>query len=192
MKIIKTIILSTFLLAVSFVQAQKADIIITNGKVSTLDSKNSEVQAVAISGNKILKTGTNAQILKLKGSQTKVIDAKGNRVIPGLFDSHLHVIRGGRFYNLELRWDGVTSLKRALQMLKEQAARTPKGQWIRVVGGWNEYQFEEKRLPTIAEINELQAMYLHLFCTCTEKHGLIRQDLKNYKLQAIHLILLKD
>jgi predicted amidohydrolase YtcJ len=154
MKIIKTIILSTFLLAVSLVQAQKADIIITNGKVSTLDSKNSEVQAVAISGNKILKTGTNAQILKLKGSQTKVIDAKGNRVIPGLFDSHLHVIRGGRFYNLELRWDGVTSLKRALQMLKEQAARTPKGQWIRVVGGWNEYQFEEKRLPTIAEINE--------------------------------------
>lgn len=144
MKIIKTIILSTFLLAVSLVQAQKADIIITNGKVSTLDSKNSEVQAVAISGNKILKTGTNAQILKLKGSQTKVIDAKGNRVIPGLFDSHLHVIRGGRFYNLELRWDGVTSLKRALQMLKEQAARTPKGQWIRVVGGWNEYQFEEK------------------------------------------------
>lgn len=154
MKIIKTIILSTFLLAVSLVQAQKADIIITNGKVSTLDSKNSEVQAVAISGKKILKTGTNAQILKLKGSQTKVIDAKGNRVIPGLFDSHLHVIRGGRFYNLELRWDGVTSLKRALQMLKEQAARTPKGQWIRVVGGWNEYQFEEKRLPTIAEINE--------------------------------------
>lgn len=154
MKIINSIILSAVLLGISLVHAQKADIIITNGKISTLDIKNTEVQAVAITGNKVLKTGTNAQILKLKGSKTKVIDAEGNRVIPGLFDSHMHVIRGGRFYNTELRWDGVTSLKRALQMLKEQAQRTPEGQWVRVVGGWNEYQFEEKRLPTIEEINE--------------------------------------
>lgn len=154
MKILNRILPITFLLAGLYTQAQKADIIITNGKITTLDSKNAEVQAVAISGNKILKTGTNSQILKLKGGKTKVIDAKGNRVIPGLFDSHSHVIRGGRFYNLELRWDGVTSVKRALEMLKEQAARTPKGQWIRVVGGWSEYQFEEKRLPTIEEINE--------------------------------------
>src|SRR5690606_22109058 len=98
--------------------------------------------------------GTNEQILKLKGKKTKVIDAKGKRVIPGLFDSHMHMIRAGRFYNSELRWDGVKSIKRALEMLKEQAQRTPKGQWVRVIGGWNEYQFEEKRLPTLAEINE--------------------------------------
>ncbi|WP_419868459.1 amidohydrolase [Chryseobacterium sp. CT-SW4] len=154
MKSLNKVILSLLLSGGSVLYAQKADLIVTNGKITTLDGKNAEVQAVAISGNKILQTGTNAQILKLKSGNTKVIDAKGNRVIPGLFDSHLHVIRGGRFYNSELRWDGVTSLKRALQMLKEQAARTPKGQWIRVVGGWNEYQFEEKRLPTLEEINE--------------------------------------
>jgi predicted amidohydrolase YtcJ len=153
MKIINNIILVAVLLGTS-VYAQKVDIIITNGRVSTLDDDNSEVQAVAISGSKILQTGTNTQILKLKGSKTKVIDAQGNRVIPGLFDSHMHVIRGGRFFNTELRWDGVTSLKRALQMLREQVERTPEGQWVRVVGGWNEYQFEEKRLPTIEEINE--------------------------------------
>ena len=107
------------------------------------------------------------QVLKLKGKQTKLIDAKGNRVIPGLFDSHLHVIRGGRFYNTELRWDGVSSLKRALEMLKEQAQRTPQGQWVRVVGGWNEYQFEEKRLPTLEEINaatgDVPAFILYLY-----------------------------
>jgi len=167
MKIINNILLSAFLLGASLVHAQKADIIITNGRISTLDSKNSEVQAVAISGNKILQTGTNTQVLKHKGSKTKIIDARGKRVIPGLFDTHLHVIRGGRFFNLELRWDGVTSLKTALQMLKEQAGRTPKGQWIRVVGGWNEYQFEEKRLPTIEEINEatgeVPAFVLYLY-----------------------------
>ncbi|MDF2190668.1 amidohydrolase [Paraflavitalea sp. CAU 1676] len=134
-------------------QAQtKADLIITNAKVTTGDG-NVTTEAVAIAGSKILQTGTNQQVLKLKTKQTKIIDAGGRRVIPGLFDSHLHVIRGGRFYNTELRWDGVTSLQRALEMLKEQAQRTPSGQWVRVVGGWNEYQFAEKRLPTLAEIN---------------------------------------
>ena len=148
------LIIGAFSLCFLIANGQKADIIITNGKISTLDDKASEVQAVAVVGNKIQQTGTNDEILALKGDHTLLIDARGNRVIPGLFDSHLHVIRGGRFYNLELRWDGVSSLKRALEMLKEQAARTPKGQWVRVVGGWNEYQFDEKRLPTIEEINE--------------------------------------
>lgn len=151
---IKIPILCIFLLCASIAQAQEADIIIINGKVSTLDDNNSQAEAVAVAGSKILQTGSNAHILKLRGGKTKVIDAKGNRVIPGLFDSHMHVIRAGRFYNAELRWDGVKSLKKALQMLKEQAERTPEGQWVRVVGGWNEYQFEEKRLPTIDEINE--------------------------------------
>src|SRR5690606_34177157 len=151
MKIIKSIFLIAFLYNVSMLYAQHADIIIANGKISTLDEKNSEVQALAISANRILRTGTNEQILKLKGKKTKVIDAKGKRVIPGLFDSHMHMIRAGRFYNSELRWDGVKSIKRALEMLKEQSQRTPNGQWVRVVGGWNEYQFEEKRLPTIEE-----------------------------------------
>lgn len=153
MKLNQSILIASLFVS-SFGFAQKADIIITNGKITTLDSKNPEAQAVAISGNKIIKAGSNSDILKLKSNNTKLIDAKGNRVVPGLFDSHIHVIRGGRFYNTELRWDGVKSLKTALQMLKEQAARTPKGQWVRVVGGWNEYQFEEKRLPTLEEINE--------------------------------------
>ncbi|WP_232826992.1 amidohydrolase [Chitinophaga deserti] len=144
----------------------KADVIVVNGKVTTVDGER-ETQAVAIAGNKVLFTGTDAQVLKLKTKQTKVIDAGGRRVIPGLFDSHLHVIRGGRFYNTELRWDGVSSLKRALEMLKEQAQRTPAGQWVRVVGGWNEYQFDERRLPTLAEINaatgNVPAFILYLY-----------------------------
>jgi hypothetical protein len=161
-------IFSALVLKANFLQAQpKADIIIINGKVSSLDVKNSETEAVAITGNKIILTGNNHQVLKLRSKQTKLIDAKGNRIIPGLFDSHLHVIRAGRFYNAELRWDGVSTLKQALEMLKEQAQRTPKDQWVRVVGGWNEYQFAEKRLPTLEEINEatgdVPAFILYLY-----------------------------
>ncbi|MCW3111243.1 MAG: Amidohydrolase 3 [Segetibacter sp.] len=135
-------------------QQQPASLIIYNGNIVTLDDAKATAQAIAIENDKIVAVGTNDDILKLKNSTSKVVDAKGRTIIPGLFDSHLHVIRGGRFYNTELRWEGVKTLSRALQMLKEQAARTPKGQWVRVVGGWNEYQFAEKRLPTLKEIND--------------------------------------
>ncbi|MYN06344.1 amidohydrolase [Pseudoduganella aquatica] len=141
-------------LSVAFLTpAYAADLIITNGKVATMVKEGSFAQAVAMKDGKIEAVGSNAQILKLKQANTQVIDAGGRTVIPGLNDSHLHVIREGLNYNAELRWDGVTSLKKAMEMLKEQAARTPEGAWIKVVGGWNEFQFEEKRLPTLEEIN---------------------------------------
>ena len=134
---------------------QKADLILLNGKIATLAKPNEFVQAVAIKDGIILNTGAPDQIVKrFKTETTKVIDLNGRTVIPGLNDSHIHIIREGLHYNSELRWDGVKSLKRAMEMLKEQAARTPDGVWIKVIGGWNEFQFEEKRQPTLAEINE--------------------------------------
>ncbi|MFC5478779.1 amidohydrolase [Massilia suwonensis] len=153
----RSALLSTALAASLFAaQGQalaQADLILTNGKIATMAREGEFVQAVAVKDGKVLATGSNANILKLKTASTQLIDAGGRTVIPGLNDSHLHVIREGLNYNMELRWDGVTSLKRALEMLKEQAARTPEGEWVKVVGGWNEYQFEEKRLPTLEEIN---------------------------------------
>ena len=147
------LVLPAALSAAFLAPAFAADLIITNGKVATMVKEGSFAQAVAMKDGKIEAVGSNAQILKLKKAGTQVIDAGGRTVIPGLNDSHLHVIREGLNYNAELRWDGVTSLKKAMEMLKEQAARTPDGAWIKVVGGWNEFQFEEKRLPTLEEIN---------------------------------------
>ncbi len=147
-------LLAAALLAVGLSHAHATDVIITNGKVATMTREGSFAQALAIKGGVITAVGSNAQVLKLKKPGTQVIDAGGRTVIPGLNDSHLHIIREGLNYNAELRWDGVTSLKRAMQMLREQAARTPEGAWIKVVGGFNEFQFEEKRLPTLEELNE--------------------------------------
>ncbi|MEO1257148.1 MAG: amidohydrolase [Bacteroidota bacterium] len=129
-------------------------LIVHNGKLATMASDGDFQQALAVKDGLIQAVGDNEDILKLKGANTEVIDLNGRTLIPGLNDSHTHVVRAGLNYNMELRWDGVTSLKRAMEMLKEQAARTPEGQWIRVVGGWTEHQFEEKRLPTLEEINE--------------------------------------
>lgn len=143
------------MLLVTMIQAQTgSDLIIVNAKVLTMDPANPRAEAVVVSNQQIVFTGSVQAALRLKKKNTKVIDAGGRTLIPGLFDTHLHVIRGGRFYNTELRWDGVPTLARALTMLREQAQRTPKGQWVRVVGGWNEYQFAERRLPTLQEINE--------------------------------------
>jgi len=141
------------MLVVVAAQAQKATMIIHNANIVTLDDARPTAHAVAVVNDRIVAVGNDKEILARKSKGTKVIDAHGRTLIPGLYDSHLHVIRAGRFYNTELRWDGVTSLARALDMLREQAARTPQGQWVRVVGGWNEYQFQEKRLPTLDEIN---------------------------------------
>jgi predicted amidohydrolase YtcJ len=143
------------MLLVTMIQAQTgSDLIIVNAKVLTMDPANPRAEAVVVRNQQIVFAGSVQAALKLKKKHTKMIDAGGRTLIPGLFDTHLHVIRGGRFYNTELRWDGVPTLARALTMLREQAQRTPKGQWVRVVGGWNEYQFAERRLPTLKEINE--------------------------------------
>ncbi|MBJ2122416.1 amidohydrolase [Arthrobacter sp. MSA 4-2] len=132
---------------------EPADLIVRNGKIFTGDPARRQATAVAIRNGKVTVVGDDADIAKVAGPNTKVVDAQNRRVVPGLNDSHLHVIRGGLNYVLELRWDGVPTLKLAMQMLREQAARTPKGQWVRVVGGFTKEQFAEKRLPTLAELN---------------------------------------
>src|SRR3954471_12164516 len=144
-----------------------ADVIVRNGRVATQDDRRSFAQAVAISDGKFVAVGTDQDVLRHRGDSTQVIDVGGRTVIPGLNDSHLHLIRGGLNYNMELRWDGVPSLADALRMLKEQARRTPPPQSVRVVGGWTEFQFAERRMPTLAEINAASAdtpvFVLHLY-----------------------------
>src|SRR5471032_1174630 len=144
-----------------------ADLILFNGQFHTVDRENPRATAVAIHQGRFVAVGTDAQAMALRGSGTQVIDLKGRTVIPGLNDSHLHLIRGGLNYNLELRWEGVPSLVDALRLLKEQADRTPTPQWVRVVGGWTEFQFAEKRLPTIEELNkaapDTPVFVLHLY-----------------------------
>jgi len=135
-------------------QVDEADLIVHNAKVTTLQDNGSEADAFAVRGERFVAVGDEAEIMRLRGNRTRLINVGGRRVIPGLNDSHLHAIRGGLFYNLELRWDGVQSLQRGLEMIRDQAKRTPKDQWVRVIGGWSPYQFKEKRMPTVAELND--------------------------------------
>ncbi len=143
------------------------DLILHNGRLTTLDPARPEATALAVADGRITRVGSDADIVPLAGPRTRIVDAGGRRVIPGLSDSHIHVIRGGLNYNLELRWDGVRSLADAMAMLKAQVARTPAPQWVRVVGGFTEHQFAERRLPTLEEINavapDTPVFILHLY-----------------------------
>jgi len=130
------------------------DLIVHNAKVTTLDEERRDATAFIVRGGKFAAIGADAEVLRQRTPSTRVVDAQGRRVIPGLNDNHLHGVRGGLQFNTELRWDGVKSLRHGLQMIREQAKRTPQDQWVRVMGGWSPYQFEERRFPTVAEINE--------------------------------------
>jgi len=143
------------------------DMILRNGRVTTLDRSNPQAEAIAIRGGLIEAVGDASEIMALASAETDIIDLGGRRVIPGLNDSHTHLIRGGLNYNMELRWEAAPSVTDALRMLKDQAARTPAPQWVRVVGGWSEFQFAERRMPTLDEINQAApdtpVFILHLY-----------------------------
>ena len=142
------------------------ELILHNGKITTLDPTQPEVSALTISEGRIAAVG-GEDLLTFASNKTQRINLQGRRLIPGLNDSHIHIIRGGLNYNMELRWDGVPSVEDALTMLKEQARRTPPPQWVRVIGGWSEFQFAEKRMPTLQEINaaapDTPVFILHLY-----------------------------
>lgn len=143
------------------------EIILYNGKVTTGNEQYPEVSALALSGGLVKAIGNDADILALRNEKTQAIDLKGKRVIPGLNDSHTHLIRGGLNFNMELRWENIPSVADALELLRTQAEQTPAPQWVRVVGGWSEFQFVEQRMPTLAEINQAApdtpVFILHLY-----------------------------
>ncbi len=144
-----------------------AELILRNARITTLDRSNPVASAAAIRDGRFVAVGDEAEAMAQAGPQTRILDLKGRRVLPGLIDNHLHIIRGGLNFNMELRWDGIRSLADAMDMLRRQVAVTPPPQWVRVVGGFTEHQFAEKRLPTIEEINavapDTPVFLLHLY-----------------------------
>lgn len=155
-----------------------AELVVRNARIHTGDPHRPQAEAIAVRGGVITVIGDDKDVAPSVGAFTKVVDASGRRIVPGLNDAHLHVIRGGLNYVLELRWDGVSTLRQGLEMLREQAARTPKGQWVRVVGGWSAEQFAERRMPTVAELNaaapDTPVFVLHLYQSAVLNRAALR------------------
>jgi predicted amidohydrolase YtcJ len=147
-------VMTTLALAVApaHAQAPTADTILLNGKIVTLDGASSVVEALAIRDGRIMAVGTNQEILRQAEPRTARIDLGGRTVIPGLMDSHIHALRAGLTYSVEVSWIGVPTLAKGLALIAEAARTSPPGTWIKVGGGWTELQFPERRGPTVAEL----------------------------------------
>lgn len=131
--------------------AQKADLIVTNAKLVTLDAASTIAQALAVRDGKIVAIGGNDAMEGLIGPATRRVDAGGRTIIPGLIDSHIHAVRAGLTYATEVNWIGAKTIPEAMERLR-QAAQARPASWIIVAGGWSELQFAEKRRPTLAEV----------------------------------------
>ena len=135
-------------------QVQPADIILSNGKVVTVDDRFSIAAAVAIRGERIVAVGTDRDVAAFAGAGTRRIDLAGRTVIPGLIDNHMHLLRAGTTWQYEVRLDGVESRKAALELLRARAKTTPRGEWIYTLGGWAMEQFADDKTPfTRAELD---------------------------------------
>ncbi|HVJ30012.1 MAG TPA: amidohydrolase [Gammaproteobacteria bacterium] len=132
--------------------AQPPDLVLLDGKIVTVDAESSVREALAIRDGKIVSLGTTADMRRLAGTETRVVELGGRTVIPGLIDSHLHAVRAALSFSTEVNWIGARSLREALDRISAAAARRPPGSWLIVAGGWNELQFAERRRPTQAEL----------------------------------------
>ncbi len=137
-------------------QQDAPDIILSNGKIITVDERFTIAQAVAIKGDRVAAVGSNAGIARLAGPHTRRIDLRGRSVIPGLIDNHMHLLRAGATWQWEVRWDGIASRKEALGLLRARAKAVKPGEWVFNLGGWTIDQFSDDRRPFTRE--ELDAV----------------------------------
>jgi hypothetical protein len=134
-------------------RAQQAapDLVLTNGKIITVDERFTVAQAVAIRGDRIVAVGTNQEIAQLAGTNTRRIDLRGRAVTPGLIDNHMHLLRAATTWLRELRFDGVDSRKQAIEMLRARAKTEGPGEWVYNIGGWAHQQFADDPKPFTRE-----------------------------------------
>jgi predicted amidohydrolase YtcJ len=149
---VRRCLLAPLVLLAPLAWGQSAGTILLNGKIVTVDERFSIREAIAVQGDRILAIGNSAEIRKLAGPDSRVIDLQGRTVIPGLIDSHMHAIRAALSFSTEVNWIGAPTLVEAYRRIHDAARTMKPGAWLIVAGGWNVRQFQEKRLPTQAEL----------------------------------------
>jgi predicted amidohydrolase YtcJ len=162
-------------------QPPSPDLVLLNGKVITVDDRFSIVQAVAIARDRIVATGSNQEIGRLAGANTRRIDLAGRSVIPGLIDNHMHLLRAASTWQRELRFDGIYSREQAVALLRGRVKAAGAGEWIYNIGGWAHQQFagdarpfSRDELDKIAPNNPvaLQESYYQVFLNSAAMHVL--------------------
>jgi predicted amidohydrolase YtcJ len=133
----------------------KVDKILFNGKVVTIDNSFSIAQAVAIKGDKIVAVGTNAQLKRLKGTKTQMIDLKGKTLIPGFNEGHMHTLTTGLgLSKVNLQESKIKTMSDLVNAVGDRAKTSPKGDWVEG-WGWDQSKLEENRFPTRWDLDKV-------------------------------------
>src|SRR5689334_3381560 len=134
-------------------RSQNADTVLLNGKILTVDPQFSTREALAIRNGRIVAVGSSAEMKKLAGPKSRVIDLQGRTVIPGMIDNHMHAIRAAQTFSTEVNWIGAASLAEALARIHDAAQKMKPGSWLIVVTPpATTDAFKEHRRPTQAEL----------------------------------------
>ena len=128
-------------------------LVVVNAKVVTVDDARSMAQAFAIRDGRFVAVGTDAGMRALAGPATRIIDARGRTVLPGLNDGHIHMVRAGFLWKYEARLDEAQSVEDVLATVRARAQAVPAGTWILALGGWHHSQLRERRMPSRAELD---------------------------------------
>jgi len=165
--------------AAMLAQQPPPDLILSNGKIVTVDDRFTIAQAVAVRGDRIVAVGANAEVARLAGATTRRIDLGGRTVTPGLIDNHMHLLRGATTWMRELRFDGVESRKKAIELIQARAKAEGAGAWVFNIGGWAHQQFADDPKPfTRGELDRiapdnpvaLQESYYQVFLNTRALH----------------------
>jgi predicted amidohydrolase YtcJ len=126
------------------------DLHLTNGRIVTMDKRNSIVSEVTIQDGRITAAGASRQTLD---PCTKTINLRGRTAVPGLIDNHNHIVLLGIRPGHDTRLETAATIADVQATLKARAKTVPAGEWITAMGGFNTAQFMEKRMPTLAELD---------------------------------------
>lgn len=133
----------------------RADMVLVNGKILTVDPQDTIVEAVAVKDGRVLATGTTSEIMELSGEGTEIVDLGGKTVLPGLIDTHTHPSSAAvRLYEINCRSPPVKNIEEILGMVKDKASELDPGMWIRGTN-YNDIKLEERRHITRWELDEV-------------------------------------
>lgn len=130
----------------------RADVVLLNGRILTVDRNDSIQEAVAITAGKIAAVGTTARIKALAGDTTEIIDLGGRAVTPGLIDSHVHFSGADALFTVDLGDAAVTSIEEVTRRVAAKVATLKPGEWVRG-RGWDEGKYQERRYITAADLD---------------------------------------
>src|SRR6266851_1181807 len=164
------LIISTFSPAPAPAKIQPVDLVLRNGNIYTVNDRQPRAEAVAVKNDRIIFVGSNRDVQKYVGKNTRVVDLKGETLVPGMTDAHHH-LEGVGFREMTLNLEGVNSLEEFLAKVKARVDEARPGEWV-TGRGWIETFWRPPVFPTRSDIDKV-SLVNPVVLTRADGHGIV-------------------